>query len=123
MVNLAHIGLVALLGLGTAGLVTANASGTDLACGVATHVENGMQVLEGTLVSPIAISGDYRLAINSRSGGGSSQINQGGSFVAAADETVSLGRAMVNQGATLDVTLTITANGESFDCSTVYAAQ
>jgi hypothetical protein len=100
--------------------VNANAATAgDLACGVATKTQGGMLALEGTLISPTALSGEYRFSLKSSGGGGSSNISQGGQFSAAPNTEVSLGQVMVNAGANVSVDFTITAGGKTFDCSTI----
>ncbi|ODT68199.1 MAG: hypothetical protein ABS75_21280 [Pelagibacterium sp. SCN 63-23] len=119
-----RIGLVALAALGAAGVAaTAGPSDAALACGVSTVTERGMLAIEGVLQSPTALAGEYRFALKSSGAGGSTNINQGGQFSAAAGSAVSLGRVMVNAGAKIDVEFTITSNGRSFDCSEQFAAR
>ena len=97
----------------------ANAASGDFACGVATKTQGGMLAIEGTLVSPTALSGEYRFALKSASGGGSSNISQGGQFSAAPNAEISLGQVMVNAGSHVSVDFTVTANGKTFDCSQI----
>ncbi len=97
----------------------ANAAGGDFACGVATKTQGGMLAIEGTLVSPTALSGEYRFALKSAGGGGSSNISQGGQFSAAPNAEISLGQVMVNAGSNVSVDFTVTANGKTFDCSQI----
>ncbi len=112
--------LFAVAALGTAG-VAANANGIhdggDLACGVSTVTERGMLVVEGVFQSPTALSGEYRFALKSIGGGGSTNVSQGGQFSAAAGTAVSLGKVMVNAGASVDVDFTVSADGKRLDCS------
>lgn len=113
----ATLGVVAVLGtIGVAANASAAASG-DFACGVASKIQGGTLTLEGTLTSPTAISGEYRFALKSSSGGGSSNINQGGQFSAAPNTEVSLGQVMVNADAHVSVDFTVTTGGKTFDCS------
>jgi len=118
-------GFVALLALGTVG-VAANANGlaqtNELACGVNTQTDRGMLIVEGIVQSPTALSGEYRFALKSISGGGSTNISQGGQFSAAAGTAVSLGRVMVNAGSSIDVDFTVSAGGKRLDCSSPLAA-
>ncbi|MBO9587648.1 curli-like amyloid fiber formation chaperone CsgH [Devosia sp.] len=93
------------------------AAGGDFACGVISKTQGGMLALEGTLVSPTALSGQYRFALKSAGGGGSTNISQGGQFSAAPNAEVSLGQVMINAGSNVSVDFTVTANGKTFDCS------
>ena len=95
----------------------ANAAGGDFACGVMTKTQGGMLAIEGTLVSPTALNGEYRFALKSAGGGGSTNISQGGQFSAAPNAEISLGQVMVNAGSNVSVDFTVTANGKTFDCS------
>ena len=78
-----------LLGLALAGIAAnagfANSTASATQCGVSTSTERGMLALEGSILSPVALSGEYRFAIRSASSGGSSNISQGGAFSAAAN--------------------------------------
>jgi hypothetical protein len=117
-------GLFALAALGTAG-VAANANSTtqsaDLNCGVSTATESGMLVVEGIFQSPTGLSGEYRFALKSVGAGGSTNVSQGGQFSAAAGTAVSLGKVMVNAGASIDVDFSVSADGKSLDCSSPLA--
>jgi hypothetical protein len=95
----------------------ANAAGGDFACGVVSKAEGGMLAIEGTLVSPTALVGEYRFALKSAGGGGSTNISQGGQFSAAPNAEISLGQVMINAGSNVSVDFTVTANGKTFDCS------
>ena len=106
---------VALTAIGFA--ANAYAAGGDFACGVTTKIQGGMQAVEGVLVSPSALSGEYRFTLKSSGGGGSTNISQGGQFSAAPNAEVSLGQVMVNADAHVNIDFTVTANGKTFDCS------
>lgn len=99
-------------GAGFANSTTATAS----KCGVTSTTDHGMLTLEGSILSPEVLSGDYRFAIRSTSNGGSSNISQGGYFTAAANEVTTLGKVMLNAGAKYDVTLEINASGQKIVC-------
>ncbi|MFD1251552.1 hypothetical protein DEVEQU_03603 [Devosia equisanguinis] len=120
------IGTMAALAISLAALgagASANAAGTDIACGVSTKTEHGMLAVEGVLQSPTALNGEYRFALKSSGGGGSTNVSQGGAFSAAPDAAVSLGRVMVNAGSKIDVDFSVTANGKQLDCSQQFAAR
>jgi hypothetical protein len=110
------------IGLGLSGLaVTSGTAGTAgnsaIQCGVLANTENGMLVLEGTLLSPTDVVGDYSFAFTSSGQAGSSNIRQGGGFSAAADAVTTLGRVTINAGSNYDVDFTVNANGQTLDCA------
>lgn len=113
-------GTIALLGLGLAALAAtsgmANASTASDTCGVVTSTQNGMLVIEGAVLSSVALDGSYQFAIQSSGGGGSSNISQGGQFTAAANQQTALGKVMINAGSNYSVDFTVTANGKKLDC-------
>jgi hypothetical protein len=121
-----RLGLVAVMISGAAGLALANGASepaatlvaTDvIACGISTATDRGMMKVEGVFQSPTALSGEYRFAFKSSGNGGSTNISQGGAFTASAGDAVAIGSVMVNAGSKIDVTLTVTANGKTYDCS------
>lgn len=108
------LGLVVATLAASAGL--ANSAASDTQCGIATSTEGGMLALEGTILSPVALSGEYRFAIQSSSNGGSSNISQGGYFAANANEATPLGKVLINAGASYNVVFDVTAGGKKIDC-------
>jgi hypothetical protein len=76
-----------------------------------------MLAVQGKLMSPTALNGEYHFALKSSGGGGSTNINQGGQFSAAPNAEVALGQVMVNANAHVNVDFTVTANGKTYDCS------
>lgn len=117
--------LAALMVSGAAGLALAQggndtavlASADTVACGVSAVTDRGMTKVEGVFQSPTALSGEYRFAFKSSGNGGSTNISQGGAFTAMAGEPVAIGSVVVNAGSKIDATLTVTANGKTYDCS------
>lgn len=99
----------------TAGV--ANSGTNAVQCGFATTTQNGMLSLEGTLSSPVELTGEYRFAIQSSSNGGSSNISQGGMFTAKANQPTVLGRVTLNSDARYNVVFDITADGKKIDCN------
>lgn len=93
----------------------ANSAG-DTQCGIATSTQGGMLALEGTILSPVALSGEYRFAIQSSGNGGSSNISQGGYFTANANEATPLGKVLINAGSNYNVVFDVTAGGKKIDC-------
>ena len=114
-----RIGAIA-LGLAVAAFAAnaglANSSAGTTVCGIATGSERGMLALEGTILSPVALSGEYRLAIRSSGGGGSSNISQGGYFTAKANEATPLGKVLINAGSSYSIDFDVTAGGQKIDC-------
>ena len=115
------LGLVVATLAASAGFAN-SATGTTQ-CGIATSTQGGMLALEGTIMSPVALSGEYRFAIQSSSNGGSSNISQGGGFAAAAGETTTLGKVMINAGSHYDLVFDVTADGKKLDCSQEFIRQ
>ena len=107
------LGLVVATLAASAGL--ANSTDTTQ-CGIATSSQNGMLALEGTILSPVALSGEYRFAIQSSGGGGSSNISQGGYFTANANEATPLGKVLINAGSNYNVVFDVTAGGKKIAC-------
>jgi len=114
-----RIGAIA-LGLAVAALAAnaglASSTGDTTQCGIATSSERGMLTLEGTILSPVALSGEYRLALRSSSNGGSSNISQGGYFTANANEATPLGKVLINAGSSYSIEFNVTAGGQKIDC-------
>ncbi len=111
--------LATLLGLGALGLAGASAtpSPEGFACGIAADRDGGMLQVEGALVSPIAINGEYRFSLRSSGSGGSTNVSQGGPFAAAAGQQTTLGRVTLNANAAYQVEFSVSAAGKTFDCS------
>lgn len=115
--------LAGIFGIAALGVVGVAASANDpqsaaaFACGVSTATERGMLVVEGIVQSPTVLSGEYRFSLKSIGGGGSTNVNQGGQFSVAPGTAVSLGRVMVNAGASVDVDFSVSADGKRLDCS------
>ncbi|SMQ66503.1 hypothetical protein SAMN06295905_1502 [Devosia lucknowensis] len=113
---------IAALALGAVAIggIAAQANGgssAGLDCGINSQTQGGMIAIEAVVNSPVALSGEYRLSLNSHGNGGSSNINQGGAFTAAAGTPLALGKVMVNAGSEIDIDFTITHGGKEFDCS------
>lgn len=108
------LGLVVATLAASAGLANSSAGITH--CGVAASTEHGMLALEGSILSPVALSGEYRFAIQSSANGGSSNISQGGYFTANANEATPLGKVLVNAGSHYSVVFDVTADGKKITC-------
>jgi len=111
---------IALLGLGLAALAAtsgmANAGSNSGTCGVLTSTQNGMLLIQGSILSPVPLEGSYQFKVQSSGGGGNSNISQGGNFSAPANEQTTLGQVMINAGSNYEVDLDVTANGQKLDC-------
>ena len=114
------LSLPILLGLGIAAIAAstgmANSTTSAVQCGVAESGERGMLALEGTILSPVALSGEYSFSIQSSSNGGSSTIRQGGYFAVPANEATPIGKVLINAGSTYNIAFDVTANGKKLDC-------
>jgi len=110
-----------LVGLGlAAAAATAGLAGPDgsaVQCEIVEHSQNGMRTIEAMVTSPKAASGDYRLALESRGGGNSSSISQGGRFTVPANQTIAVGQMMIGDDARYSVDFSITLDGQTIDCT------
>ena len=115
-----RLGAIALLGLGLAGFAVTSGMASSTAgskeCGIVTSTQNGMLVIEGTILSPVALDGSYQFSIQNSGGGGSSNVSQGGYFTAAANQQTLLGKVMINAGSNYTIGFDVTANGKKLDC-------
>jgi hypothetical protein len=120
-------GAIAVMGIGIAAIAAtsgmANSTASTVQCGIAEASEGGMLALEGTILSPVALSGEYRFSIRSSSNGGSSNISQGGYFTVAANQATPIGKVLLNAGSTYDVDFDVTsADGKKLDCDQAIAS-
>ncbi|WEK05544.1 MAG: curli-like amyloid fiber formation chaperone CsgH [Candidatus Devosia phytovorans] len=111
------LGLILAAIAATAGMANSGTASSGVECGIVRTSQGGMQQLQATILSPKAVSGEYRLTIQSASNGGSSNISQSGEFVARANEQTTLASVTVTAGARSTVTFELTANGKKYDCS------
>ena len=63
------------------------------------------------------MSGTYALTVTRQSGGNRSSIRQGGAFLAPGGELTVLSLSSFGGMAGVEANLTITANGQVFDCA------
>lgn len=108
------------LGLGAAGYA-AGTAGTEEApaapaCAIDVHTNNGMYALEAQFLADGPANGQYTLSVKSVGGANRTSIHQGGGFSAPADQTTVLGRTMLGGNGVYDVTLTVNANGKTYEC-------
>ena len=109
-----------LLGLGLAGAAagtgTADASAGPLRCEIVAATQDGMLTLQGVIRADEPVVGFYRFKVTGAGGGGSSNIAQGGEFMAGPEGAVSLGQVMLG-GGSYDASLEVTAGGKTVSCS------
>ncbi len=120
-------GMIALvLGLGAGGLAVNAQQNTDtetapvelVGCEIQATTTSGMTTLESVFRAEEAVTGTYSFKVVKSGSSGSSNIAQGGSFVAGPHETVTLGRVMLGGGdATYDISLSVEADGASYSCA------
>ena len=115
-----RLGSIALLGLGLAALAAtsgmANAGSNSDTCGVLTSTQNGMLVIQGSVLSPVPLEGSYQFKVQSSGGGGNSNISQGGYVTAKANEATPQGKVLINAGSNYSVVFDVTAAGHKIDC-------
>ena len=119
-------GVVALaLGLGAGGIAVNAQQNTDtettpvelVGCEIQATTTNGNTTLQSVFRAEEATTGTYSFKVVKSGRSGSSNISQGGSFVAEPHETVTLGRVMLGGGdATYDVSLKVEADGADYSC-------
>lgn len=110
----------AMIGVAIASAAYATTDSEEAAsgCEIRTTQKGSMISLDGVFVADAAVSGSYTLKITSVSGGGNTNIRQGGGFSAGAGEEVMLGRVMVGgHGASYEASLEVQAGGETLKCS------
>ena len=120
-------GAIAVMGIGISAIAAtsgmANSTASAVQCGIAEGSERGMLALEGTILSPVALSGEYRFSIRSSSNGGSSNISQGGYFTVAANQATPIGKVLLNAGSAYDIDFDVTsADGNKLDCDQAIAS-
>jgi hypothetical protein len=109
-----------LLGIGLAAMAASSGmanSGASIQCGVVEGSQGGMLALEGTILSPVAVSGEYKFSMRSSSNGGSSNISQGGYFSVEANQATAVGKVLINAGSSYDIDFAVTIDGRKLDCS------
>ena len=117
ILNQALAGLFALfLGAGAATASTA-AHDEQPRCEIRATAQGGMIALEGVFRADDATNGSYGFQVRSAGGGGNSRISQGGEFSAKAGEEVTLGTVMLGANSRYEVSLTVTAGGETLECA------
>jgi hypothetical protein len=98
----------------TAGM--ANSAASSVQCGIVTTSNQGMLELEGAIVSPMALSGEFRLALKSFGNGGSSNISQGGYFSVEANQPTTISKVVINANSSYDLDFDVIADGKKLVC-------
>ena len=112
------VALAIIAGAATSGF--ANSTPRDLQCGIATTTKGGMLTIQGVVLSPADVGGEYSFSLRSRNGGSSSDNSQGGAFAARADTPTMVGQVSLNAGARYDLDFTVTVDGKRIDCNSEF---
>ena len=110
-------------GLGAAGAAMASGGGEDgpLSCEIRKGSALGMTALEAVVHADEAVSGSYTFTVKG-SGGGSTDIRQGGAFSAGPGAPATLGKVTVGGSAAYDASLRVEADGISVECEERFGA-
>ena len=115
---------ILLLGLGATASGYAGSLSQSTTCEIKAASNDGMLALQGVVHAGMALSGSYQMRVSGQGPGGSSNLNQGGQFNAAAGEAVTLGQVIVdNSGGTYDVMLSIDSAVGKVDCQGYFGSQ
>ena len=113
-------------GLGAAGYaagMTASEQTVEApACALNTATINGSLALEAQFIAGETTDGLYELTIRSVGGANHTNLRQGGGFAAKPAEPVTLGRTTLGGNAAYDVTLTVKADGKTYECKERFGA-
>ncbi|WP_071676125.1 curli-like amyloid fiber formation chaperone CsgH [Nioella nitratireducens] len=100
----------------TSSIAEETASTAPFACEIAVDESGASTQFQGRLQANSAVTGRYDLSLAGRG----TNIRQAGAFTARADETVTLGQAMLSGPASrYDADLSITVNGVTYRCQTM----
>ena len=123
MPSKAHMMLLAIplvFGLGAVGYAAGMTGSEEApkapACAVDVTENNGAYALEAQFFADRATTGRFAFTVKSVGGSNSSTTYQGGGFSATKDHPVTLGRMTLGGNAAYDVTLTVEANGKTYEC-------
>ena len=110
-------------GLGAAGAAMASGGGEDgpLSCEIRKGSALGMTALEAVVHAGEAVSGSYSFTVKG-SGGGGTNIRQGGGFSAGPGAPATLGKVTVGGSAAYDASLRVEADGISVECEERFGA-
>ncbi len=93
------------------------ASNNSLTCWIDVTERSGSTMLEGVVVAKSAIDGSYDLVVTKSGNGGSSDINQSGSFSAAPGRETPLGAVTLSDTAgSYKARLVVSIDGSSKEC-------
>ena len=114
--------LIVLAGLSAGGMAMGasqdEAMDGPVRCEIKASTKNRMIMLESVVVADMSVTGTYQFKVKSAGGSGNSNIQQGGNFTAGPDAETVLGKVTLgNNGATYDVSLKVTADGETIECT------
>lgn len=113
--------LPVLLGIGITAFAAssgmANSPAQGLQCGVIANTSHGMMTLEAQVLSPKAMTGNYSLAVQARSNGGSTNLSQGGNFTVEANKIATVGSVSINAGARYTTDFSISLDGKTHYCA------
>lgn len=113
------LALVAAAGLATAGVAATStvAASDGVRCEIAVKEYAGRVTLEGYVEAASSISGSYELLVSKASGGGRSNISQGGKFSAAAGARTALGNVVLGgDGGSYSAKLKVNWDGKTASC-------
>ena len=87
-------------------------------CEIQAIPDNGGVILEGLVSAETLVDGSYRFQVITSGRSGNSNVSQGGYFSAGPDQATTIGKVMVgNRGATYDINLEVTSDGETVRCT------
>ena len=109
-------------GLGAAGAAVASSDADGpLSCEIRKGSALGMTALEAVVHAGEAVSGSYSFTVKG-SGGGGTNIRQGGGFSAGPGAPATLGKVTVGGSAAYDASLRVEADGISVECEERFGA-
>jgi hypothetical protein len=119
--SLAAVLLPGTLGLGMIGVTAVTAKQSEnspVRCEIKVKDQGGTVALEGIVRADATTQGSYHFRVIKSGGGGSANIDQRGEFKAGPDNPGQLGSVMLgSNGGTYVAKLTVTADGQTFECS------
>jgi len=89
----------------------------DSVCALSFEPSGSGALLSASVHPEATMSGTYALTVTRQSGGNRSSIRQGGVFLAPGGELTVLSLSSFGGMAGVEANLTITANGQVFDCA------
>jgi hypothetical protein len=86
-------------------------------CSIDLDTTSGGALLSASVTPEVAMTGTFALRVTRQMGGNRSSIRQGGAFSAPAGKTTVLSMSAFNNPTGIDASLTITAGGQTYECS------